>query len=145
MAENTATKQRGKPFAPGKSGNPKGKPPGARNKATMAAMALLDGQAEALTQKAVEMALGGDLQALKLCLERLVAPLKDRPLIFPLPKATKPADRPKQIQGLIDAVTSGELPPADAGKVLELIEAHKTATIEAERAQRYLKSKAVGI
>ncbi len=43
-------------FAPG---NP-GKPQGARHRATQAALALLDGEAEALTRQAVTMALGGD-------------------------------------------------------------------------------------
>lgn len=42
---------RGKPFEPG---NP-GRVPGSRNRATLAAAALLDGEAEALTRKAIEM------------------------------------------------------------------------------------------
>ncbi|MGB6419402.1 MAG: DUF5681 domain-containing protein, partial [Pseudolabrys sp.] len=36
-AENTAQKQRGRPFEPGKSGNPKGRPKGSRNQATLLA------------------------------------------------------------------------------------------------------------
>ena len=44
---------------------------GARHKATIAAEALLDGEAEALTRKAVEMALSGDGAALRLCLDRI--------------------------------------------------------------------------
>ena len=68
---NTAKKQSGKPFKPGVSGNPSGRPQGSRNKATLALESLLDGQAEVLTQKAVDMALEGDMQALRLCLERI--------------------------------------------------------------------------
>lgn len=37
-------------WKPGESGNPAGRPKGARNKATLAVEALLDGQHEALTQ-----------------------------------------------------------------------------------------------
>src|SRR5215831_6568815 len=48
-----ATNTRGRPFKPGNAGRPKG----ARNRATVAAEALLDGQAEALTRKAIERAL----------------------------------------------------------------------------------------
>jgi hypothetical protein len=53
-------------FAKGNSANPAGKPKGARHKATLLAEALLDGQAEALMQQAVSMALGGDPQALRI-------------------------------------------------------------------------------
>jgi hypothetical protein len=35
---------------------------------------LLDGEAEALTRKAVELALDGDASALRLCLDRVVGP-----------------------------------------------------------------------
>jgi hypothetical protein len=56
-------------------GNP-GKPKGARNKATLAAQALLDGEAEGIARKAVELALAGDGAALRLCLERVVPSLK---------------------------------------------------------------------
>jgi len=61
--EKTGRKQRGRPFAPGTSGNPAGRPKGARNRATVAAEALLEGEAEALTRKAVELALAGDVTA----------------------------------------------------------------------------------
>ena len=57
-------------FPKGKSGNPKGRPKGARNKATLAAEALLDGDAETITKKAIELAKAGDLTAIRLCLRR---------------------------------------------------------------------------
>jgi Family of unknown function (DUF5681) len=44
-------KARGRPFEPGQSGNPSGRPNGARNKTTIAVEALLDNEAEALTRK----------------------------------------------------------------------------------------------
>src|SRR3954452_2997748 len=49
-----------------------GRPAGARNRATLAALALLEGEAEALTRRCVELALAGDTTALRLCLERLL-------------------------------------------------------------------------
>ena len=52
-------------------GNP-GRRPGVRNKATLTAMALLEGETEAITRKAVELAKGGDTVALRLVLERLL-------------------------------------------------------------------------
>ncbi len=53
-------KVRGRPFEKGRSGNPLGRRVGCRNKTTIAAAALLAGEAEALTRKAVELALVGD-------------------------------------------------------------------------------------
>jgi hypothetical protein len=47
-AEQSARKQRGRPFEPGQSGNPNGRPKGARNLVTRAVEALIDGQGEAL-------------------------------------------------------------------------------------------------
>ena len=58
-------------FKPGQSGNPKGRVPGSRNAATRAMEALLDGESDALTRKAIEMAKGGDMAALRLCLDRM--------------------------------------------------------------------------
>ena len=67
-------------FRKGQSGNPNGRPIGARNKATEAAELLLDGEAEALTRKAVELALEGESSALRLCLERIIPPRRGRPV-----------------------------------------------------------------
>src|SRR6266478_9460794 len=82
MADKTAGKQRGRPFLRGESGNPAGRPMGARHKATVAAEALLDGEAEALDGKAVEMALAGDGTTLRLCLDRIIPPRRERPVRF---------------------------------------------------------------
>ena len=68
---------RGRRFAKGRSGNPGGRPRGSINRSTRAAQLLLDGEATALSRKAVELALAGDPTALRLCLDRTVAP---RPL-----------------------------------------------------------------
>ena len=49
MVETTAGQQRGRPFPKGQSGNPSGRPVGARNKTSLAVEALFDGEAEGLT------------------------------------------------------------------------------------------------
>jgi hypothetical protein len=46
-------------FKPGQSGNPSGRPKGARNKATVAAEALLDGESEAITRQCIDLAKEG--------------------------------------------------------------------------------------
>jgi Family of unknown function (DUF5681) len=51
---------RGRRFEKGRSGNPAGRRPRCRNNVSLAAEALLDGEAEALIRKAVELAFSGD-------------------------------------------------------------------------------------
>ena len=73
----------------------------------MAAEALLDGEAEALTRKAVEKAKEGDATALRLCLERILPPRRDRPVAFKFPVVTTTADAIKASAALLDAVCEG--------------------------------------
>src|SRR5918993_443042 len=95
VAENTAGKQRRRPFEPGRSGNPAGRPSGARNQTTRLMEELLDGEAETITRKAIELATGGDSVALRLCLERIIPTRKDRPVPFSLPPIDTAADAVK--------------------------------------------------
>jgi hypothetical protein len=60
--DNAGRRQDGR-FSPGCSGNPAGMKPGTRHKATRAALALLNGEVDKLTRKAVELALAGDVTA----------------------------------------------------------------------------------
>ena len=119
-AENTPGKQRGRPFVRGKSGNPAGKPAGARHKVTRAVEALLEGQHEALTQKAIDLALAGDGPALRLCLDRIAPPRKDSPVSFPLPPILTAADTVQASSSLLAAVAEGEVTPDEAGRSLQV-------------------------
>jgi hypothetical protein len=135
-AENAAGKQRGRPFEAGRSGNPAGKPRGTRHKATLAMEGLLDGEAEALTRKAVEMALGGDTVALRLCLDRLCPPRKDRHVTFSLPKIESAADAVKATAALVEAVAAGDLTPSEAAELGKLVEAYIRAIEATELDER---------
>jgi hypothetical protein len=126
-ADNTAKEQRGEPFKPGKSGNPNGRPKGSRNATTLALEALLDGEAEALTSKAVELALAGDIAALRLCLDRILPPRKDRPVSFQMPPIKNAIDARAASAALLDAVATGALTPAEASEVGKLIDAYVKA------------------
>jgi hypothetical protein len=121
-------------FQKGQSGNPTGRPKGSLNKATLAVQALLDGEAENLTRKAIELAIGGDGQALKLCLERIIPAKKDALVTFRLP-AIKSADDVIRVQaGILRAVSQGEMTPMEASRISavvgELREAYVTKELE---------------
>jgi hypothetical protein len=120
--ENTGRKRRGA-FQPGRSGNPAGRPKGARNRATIAAEMLLEGEAQTLTRKAIELAKAGDTTALRLCLERLLPPRKDRAISFELPPIVSVDDAPRAIGALLAAVADGRITPSEAVVVTSLIDA----------------------
>jgi Family of unknown function (DUF5681) len=119
----------------GVSGNPAGPPKGFKHRATRAAEELLEGQAEKLTRKAVELALAGDTVALRLCLERLVPPRKDRPVALALPPLDGTPDLPTITAALLTAAAAGELTPGEAGELAKLVETHRRAieTADIER------------
>jgi Family of unknown function (DUF5681) len=144
-AETTAPKQRGRPFHKGCSGNPQGRPPGARNAATVIAEQLLEGEAATITRKAIELAKQGDLTALRLCLERIVPPRRDRPVHFAVPALNSADDARKAMAAITTAVASGELTPNEAAELSRLIEGYVKAieATEIERRLRLLEERAI--
>jgi hypothetical protein len=125
MAVNPLQKQRrhgpGRPFRKGQSGNPAGRPLGARNAATQLAEALLDGEAEALARKLVELALDGDTAMLKLAVERIV-PRRARTQPFALPEIASAADLAPAIQAIARAAAEGAITPLDAAELARMVE-----------------------
>ena len=118
---------RGRPFEKGRSGNPAGRQTGSRNKATLAAAAFLAGESEALTRRAVELALAGDPTAMRLCLERILPPCRERTVKFALPPIeSAPRDKARglkahDIAAAMKAVTSvlasGAITPGEAERI----------------------------
>jgi hypothetical protein len=111
-----------RPWKKGQSGNPGGRPQGSRNKVTLAMESLLAGEGEALTRKAIEMAKGGDIMALRLCLDRLLPPRKDRHVPFRLPRLEKASDSLEAVRVLVDGVADSEITPAEAGELQKLVD-----------------------
>jgi hypothetical protein len=97
---------------------------------------LLDGQAQALTQKAIDLALTGDIPALRLCLDRILPPRKDRPVSFALPPINSAQDAAAVVSAVLTAVASGEITPTDAAEVGKLIDSYVKAYEAAELAER---------
>jgi Family of unknown function (DUF5681) len=137
-ADKTAPKQQiGVPFKPGESGNLAGRPKGSRNKTTLAMEALLDGEAEALTRKAIELAKGGDLVALRLCLDRICPPRKERPVNFALPPLNSAADAKQASAAILNGVADGELTPGEAAELSRLLDSF-TRVLEASEFEERL-------
>ena len=126
------TNTRGRPFAKGNSGRPRG----SLNKATLAAQALLDGEAEALARKVVELALDGNMVALRLCLERICPPRKERPLAVELPAIESAAELPKLTSAILAAVGRGDLEAGQAAALAALVANHGKALELAELERR---------
>lgn len=115
-------RQQAPQFKPGQSGNPNGRPHGSRHRTTLAVDALLDGDAERLTRKAIEMALAGDGTALRLCLDRIAPARKDRPVPFTLPTLETAADAKGAAATIVRAVADGDLTPTEAAELSRLLD-----------------------
>jgi len=111
---------------PFKKGNP-GRPKGSRHKTTLAIQALLDGEGEALTRKAVDMALAGDTTALRLCLERIAPPRKDGPVRFDLPPMEGAQNAAAAMGAILASVASGDLTPSEGSAIAGLVEGYRKA------------------
>jgi hypothetical protein len=119
---NSPDSLRGRPFKKGKSGNPTGRPRGVRNRTTITAETLLEGEAENLTRKAVELALNGDIQALRLCLDRIIPPRREQTLYIELTTLESIHYARDAMADIIGAVAAGEITLSEAIELGKLIE-----------------------
>ena len=120
--QNCRGRVRGRPFEKGRSGNRSGRRPGSRNKATLAAAALLAGESEALTRKAVDFALAGDPTAMRLCIERLLPPCRERTVKFTLPPIKSVSDISAAMQAVTAALARGDITPGEAATIAAVVE-----------------------
>jgi len=122
-------------FRRGQSGNPDGRPVGSLNRATRAAALLLDGEAEALTRKAVEMALGGDAVALRLCLDRVLGARRGRPVELVVPAIASAGDLVAAMNAVTAAATQGAITPDEAVALSHMVDSFNR-TFEADHVWR---------
>lgn len=121
-------------FKPGQSGNPAGKPKGARNHATRSILKLIDGGAEEITRAVIDAAKGGDMAAARFILERIVPSAKERPVSLKLPD-TSTADGCSEAQSaILQAVGMGELLPGEGATLAGIVENRRRSieTLELE-------------
>lgn len=107
-------------FQPGKSGNPTGRPKGIQDR-RLALRKLLEAHTDALIQQAVQLALDGDTTALKLCLERIMPPVK--PTQDPVEFEAEGETLADQGRAIIKAMGGGIIAPDQAASLLNALAA----------------------
>ena len=111
----------------GQSGNPDGKKPGSRNKATQMVLAMMEGGAEQITQTIIDAAKAGDLSAARLVLERLAPPMRERPITLDLPAIDNAIGISTAQAAILQAAADGELLPGEAATLAGILESRRKA------------------
>jgi hypothetical protein len=138
MAENAGPNQGGR-FQPGQSGNPAGKPRGARHKTTLLAEKLMQDDAEGVVKRVIEAAKGGDMTAARIVLDRIAPARRDSPVTIALPKIESAADAAKAMAAILAAVASGAVTPSEADQVAKIVAAF-VSTLEASEFEARLRA-----
>jgi hypothetical protein len=127
-ARNAATKKvRGKPFPKGRSANPAGKRPGTRHRKTLWIEAMSEGDRAAIIDKVIKLAKAGDRVALRMVTDRIDPPRKGRAVRFPLAPIKTTGDVVAALAAITEAMSTGQLSPAEAAEVAGVVELQRRA------------------
>lgn len=122
MPENTGEIQENGRFKKGASGNPRGKPKGAKHKASLLAEKLFENDIEMVCNQVISQAKEGNLQAAKIILDRLLPPRKDRLINIKLPFINDSSDALEAVRMICFAVGNGEITPLEGEALSKIIE-----------------------
>jgi hypothetical protein len=126
-------------FQPGQSGNPAGRPRGARGKAAILAEELFEGEAGEIIRAAIELAKAGDTAAVRVCLDRVAPRPRGRVVPFALPPLHSAASVLSALADIAAAVSCGDLTPAEADNVSNLLDRYVRTLEHVEFEQRVAK------
>jgi hypothetical protein len=128
---------RGIPF---KAGNKfgKGRPRGSRNKRTVF-VELMEDNGEAMIKQCKVLAYKGDPTALRICMDRLIAPCKAPNSRFRLPRVRTPADLTPALTAVSQAVARGLMSAQEGEAMARIIESQRR-TMEAGEFEKRIRS-----
>jgi len=105
-------------FKPGQSGNPAGRPKGRADARTRWRKAF-EKDGDKLVKKALELALAGDSQALKLCIDRAIPAY--RPAAEPVSFELSGETLTERANSVLTAVAAGQLDPQTGKGLIDAI------------------------
>jgi hypothetical protein len=123
-------------FQPGQSGNPAGRPRGARNKAAFVVHGVVEEHVEAITRAQCRKALEGSERAQRFLIRYAAAPARQGTVTLDLPETVTLEGLLAAHESLTRAFAAGELTPEEARAGVELLEAHRRALELGELARR---------
>jgi hypothetical protein len=119
-------------FVPGMSGNPAGKRPGTRNRRTVLAEALRDGEDKTAARVVIDAALAGDVVTARFLLGLLSPKPRGRAIALDLPEDARPGDIIAAFDATIAAMAAGEITPDEALTVTRVLDARRRAALALE-------------
>jgi Family of unknown function (DUF5681) len=120
----------------GHSGNPRGRPKGARHRVTILAEQLMQGDAEDVVRAVIAAAKGGDMTAARIILDRIAPVRKGSTVMFDLPELTTPTDLPPAVAAVTKAIADGTLTPDEGASVVTILDMQRRAIETADLARR---------
>ena len=127
---------RGRPFERGNHFS-RGRPRGSRNKSTQALQKMLGAYAEPVIAKCISAALEGDRSAMRLCMERILPPIKYSPVQLRLPRVKNAVGVGSAMERLVQGVANGEIPPEQAEMMAKVLEI-RASRLQEEDVERHV-------
>ena len=123
-------------FQPGQSGNPAGKKPGTRNRATLLREELRDGEDGAVARVIIDKALAGNSMAARFVIGLLIPRARDRAIELDLPEGASAGELVAAANATVQAMAKGEITPEEALTVTRVLDFRLKAVTAAGKEER---------